>query len=136
MVLIELLTGEKPVSSTRSQEGRNLSTYFVHSLKENRLFDILDTQVSKDGNKDEIMTIANLAKRCLHFNGKKRPTMIEIMMELEGVQKISPFQPNFEELEYVENEEMGPWSDVSISKSSCLESSTASTSDILPLLSI
>ncbi|KAK7818542.1 wall-associated receptor kinase-like 2 [Quercus suber] len=108
VVLIELLTGEKPVSSMRSQEGRNLSTYFVHSLKENRLFDILDTQVSKDGNKDEIMTIANLAKRCLHFNGKKRPTMIEIMMELEGVQKISPIQPNFEELEYVENEEMGP----------------------------
>ena len=98
VVLIELLTGEKPVSSTRSQEGRNLSTYFVRSLKENRLFDILDPQVSKVGNKDEIMTIANLAKRCLHFNGKKRPTMIEIMMELEGVQKISPVQPNFEEL--------------------------------------
>ncbi|KAL0007781.1 hypothetical protein SO802_009283 [Lithocarpus litseifolius] len=136
VVLVELLTGEKPVSSTRSQEGRNLSTYFVHSLKENRLFDILDTQVSKVGNKDEIMTVANLAKRCLHFNGKKRPTMIEIMMELEGVQKISPVQPNFEELEYVGNEEMGPWKDVSISKSSCLESSTTSSSDALPLLSI
>ncbi|XP_030969680.1 wall-associated receptor kinase-like 10 [Quercus lobata] len=136
VVLVELLTGEKPVSLTRSQEGRNLSTYFVHSLKENRLFDILDTQVSKVGNKDEILTIANLAKRCLHFNGKKRPTMIEIMMELEGVQKISSVQPNVEELEYVGNEEMGPWNDVSISKSSCLESSTTSSSDVLPLLSI
>ena len=120
----------------RSQEGRNLSTYFVHSLKENRLFDILDTQVSKDGNKDEIMTIANLTKRFLHFNGKKWPMMIEIMMELEGVQKNLLVQPNFEELEYVENEEMGPWNDVSISKSSCLESSTTSSSHILPLLSI
>ncbi|KAK4592985.1 hypothetical protein RGQ29_017213 [Quercus rubra] len=71
VVLIELLTGEKPVSSTRSQEGWNLSTYFVHSLKENCLFDILDTQVSKVDNKDEVMKITNLAKRCLHFNGKK-----------------------------------------------------------------
>ena len=61
----------------------------------------------KDGNTDDIMTIANLAKRCLHLNGKKRPTMIEIMMELEGVQKVSHAQPNFEELEYVRNEEMG-----------------------------
>ncbi|XP_050282147.1 wall-associated receptor kinase-like 1 [Quercus robur] len=113
VVLVELLTGEKPVSLTRSQERRNLSTYFVHSLKENRLFDILDTQVSKVDNKDEVMKIANLAKRCLHFNGKKRPTMLEIMMELEGVQNISPVQPNFEELEYVGNEEMGPWNDVS-----------------------
>ncbi|KAK9989509.1 hypothetical protein SO802_029748 [Lithocarpus litseifolius] len=136
VVLVELLTREKPVSSTRSQEGRSLSTYFIHSLKENRLFDILDTQVSKVSNKDEVMAIANLAKRCLHLNGKKRPTMIEILMELEGVQKISPVQPNFEELEYVRNEEIGPWNDVSISASSCLESGATSSSDVLPLLSI
>ncbi|XP_075673326.1 wall-associated receptor kinase-like 10 [Castanea sativa] len=136
VVLVELLTREKPVSSTRSQEGRSLSTYFIHSLKENRLFDILDTQVSKVSNKDEVMAIANLAKRCLHLNGKKRPTMIEILMELEGVQKISPVQPNFEELEYGRNEEIGPWNEVSISASSCLESGATSSSDVLPLLSI
>ncbi|XP_050243047.1 wall-associated receptor kinase-like 10 [Quercus robur] len=136
VVLIELLTGEKPVSLTRSQEGRNLSTYFVHSLKENRLFDILDTQVSKVCNKDEVIVIANLAKRCVHLNGKKRPTMMEIMMELEGVQKVSTAQLNFEELEYVRNEEMGLRNDVSVLASSCLESGSASSSDVLPLLSI
>ncbi|GMY19677.1 wall-associated receptor kinase-like 8 isoform X2 [Fagus crenata] len=135
VVLIELLTGEKPVSSTRSQEDRNLSTYFIHSVKENRLFDILDTQVRKEENKEEVMEIANLAKRCLHMNGKKRPTMIEIMMELEGVQKISHVQPNFEELEYVTNEEMGPWNDVSSSTRSSLQIGKASSSDDLPLLS-
>ena len=80
------------------------------------------------------MAIANLAKRCLHLNGKKRPTMIEIMMELEGVQKITHVQPNFEELEYVTNEEMGPWNDVSISKRPSLQTATASSSDALPLL--
>ena len=135
VVLIEHLPGEKPVSSTRSIESRNLSTYFVHSLKENRLFDILHTQVCKVCNKDEVMAIANLAKRCLHSNGKKRPTMIEIMMELEGVQKVSRVQPNFDELKYAKNEEMGPWNDVSISTSSCLELGSASSSNILPLLS-
>ncbi|KAK4564536.1 hypothetical protein RGQ29_006561 [Quercus rubra] len=136
VVLVELLTREKPISSMRSQEGRSLSTYFIHSLKENRLFDILDTQVSKVSNRDEVMAISNLAKRCLHLNGKKRPTMIEILMELEGVQKISPVQPNFEELEYARNEEIGPWNEVSISASSCLESGATSSSDVLPLLSI
>ncbi|KAF3945433.1 hypothetical protein CMV_028182 [Castanea mollissima] len=135
VVLIELLTREKPVSSIRSQESRNLSTYFVHSLKENRLFDILDTQVSKVCNKDEVMAIANLAKRCLHLNGKKRPSMIEIVMELEGIQKVSHVQPNFDELEYVRKEEMGPWNDVSISASSCFELESASSVDVLPLLS-
>jgi serine/threonine protein kinase len=135
VVLIELLTGEKPVSSTRSQEGRNLSSYFIHSIKENRLFDILDTQVRNEENKKEVMAIANLAKRCLHMNGRKRPTMIEIVMELEGVQKISHVQPKFEELEYVTNEEMGPWNDVSISTRSSLQAGTTSSSDVLPLLS-
>uniref|UniRef100_A0A7N2LHE9 Protein kinase domain-containing protein n=1 Tax=Quercus lobata TaxID=97700 RepID=A0A7N2LHE9_QUELO len=106
VVLIELLTGERPISSTRSQD-RNLSIYFINSLEENHLFDILDTQVSKVGNKDEIMTIANLAKRCLHFNGKERPTMTEIMMELEGVKSFCLFN-QLEELEFVRNEEMGP----------------------------
>ena len=80
------------------------------------------------------MAIANLTKRCLHLNGKKRPTMVEIMMELEGVQKISHVQPNFEELEYARNEEMGPWNDVSISKRPSLQIATASSSDALPLL--
>ncbi|KAK7824170.1 wall-associated receptor kinase-like 2 [Quercus suber] len=130
VVLVELLTGEKPVSSTRSAESRNLSTYFVHSLKDNCLFDILDTQVRKVCNKDEVIAIANLAKRC-----SKRPTMLEIMMELEGVQKVSHVQPNFDELEYVRNEEMGPQNDISISTSSCLELGSTSSSDALPLLS-
>jgi serine/threonine protein kinase len=130
VVLIELLTGEKPVSSTRSQEDRNLSTYFIHSVKENCLFDILDPQIRKEENQKEVMTIANLAKRCLHLNGKKRPTMIEVMMELEGVQKISHVQPKFEELEYVRNEEMGPWNDASISTGSSLHIGAASSSDV------
>ena len=42
------------------------------------------------------------------------PMMTKIMMELEGVPKISLDQPNFEELDYVRNEEMGPQNDVSI----------------------
>ncbi|KAM3747824.1 hypothetical protein ACB098_05G064100 [Castanea mollissima] len=135
VVLIELLTGKKPVLSTRSQEEINLSTYFIHSVKQNRLFDILDTQVRKDGNQHEVMAIANLAQRCLHLYGKKRPTMTEIMKELEGVQKISPDQPNFEELDYVRNEEMLPWNDISILSSSSLEIGEPSSSFVLPLLS-
>ena len=135
VVLIELLTGEKPVSSTGSQEYRNLSTYFIDSVKENRLFDILDTQVRKEENKQEVMAIANLAKRCLHLNGKKRPTMTEIMMELEGVQKISHAQTNFEELEYVRNEEMRTWNDASISIRSSLLTGAPSSSDVLKPLS-
>ncbi|KAM7478065.1 hypothetical protein LguiA_026278 [Lonicera macranthoides] len=85
VVLVELLTSEKPISSTRSEELRSLITYFMVALKERRLFDILDAQVRKDGGKKEITRVTNLAKRCLNMSGRKRPTMREVTMELEGI---------------------------------------------------
>ncbi|KAF8405747.1 hypothetical protein HHK36_007824 [Tetracentron sinense] len=92
VVLVELLTGQKPISSTRSQEEKSLAIYFLSSIKENRLFDILDPRVVKDGRKEELNAVADLAKRCLNLNGKKRPTMKEVAMDLEGVRM---YQNNF-----------------------------------------
>ncbi|KAL5581539.1 hypothetical protein UlMin_013981 [Ulmus minor] len=78
VVLLELLTRQKAVSITRSvEEGRNLAKYFTISMEENRLFEILDAQVTK-GPKEEIVVVANLAKRCLDWNGRNRPTMKEL----------------------------------------------------------
>ncbi|XP_039161087.1 wall-associated receptor kinase-like 1 [Eucalyptus grandis] len=88
VVLAELLTGQKPISSLREQEGRSLATYFIISMEENHLFDIVDAQVLKEGKKEEIASVANLAKRCLNLNGRKRPAMKEVAMELEGIRKL------------------------------------------------
>ena len=101
VVLIELLTGEKAISSTRTPENKSLATYFIHSIEENNLFDIIDAQVMKDSKKEEIISVANLAKMCLNLNGKKRPTMKEVAMQLEAVQtlrKASNVQQNLEEV--------------------------------------
>ncbi|PQQ19298.1 hypothetical protein Pyn_07070 [Prunus yedoensis var. nudiflora] len=86
VVLAELLTGQKTVSFMRSQETRSLATYFLLSMEANNLFAILDAQVMKDGEKDQIVAVANLAKACLNLNGRKRPTMKEVAVELEGIQ--------------------------------------------------
>ncbi|KAL3746934.1 hypothetical protein ACJRO7_015812 [Eucalyptus globulus] len=88
VVLVELLTGQKPISLLREQEGRSLATYFIISMEENRLFDIVDAQVLKEDKKEEIALVANLAKRCLNSNGRSRPTMKEVAMELEGMRKL------------------------------------------------
>ncbi|KAK3405203.1 hypothetical protein EUGRSUZ_K01462 [Eucalyptus grandis] len=88
VVLVELLTGQKPISSLREQEGRSLVTYFIISMEENCLFNIVDAQVLKEGKKEEIASVANLAKRCLNLNGRKRPTMKEVAMELERIRKL------------------------------------------------
>jgi hypothetical protein len=73
-------------------------------MEENNLFDILDSRVLKEGKKQEIIAVANLAKKCLDLNEKKRPTMKEVAMELETIQmlqKAPNFEQNCEELEYV-----------------------------------
>ncbi|KAM7481450.1 hypothetical protein LguiB_006033 [Lonicera macranthoides] len=85
VVLLELLTSQKPISSTRAKEMRSLTTYFMVASKEKRLFDIIDAQILQEGRKEEITRVANLAKRCLNLSGRKRPTMREVTMELEGI---------------------------------------------------
>ncbi|KAG8482650.1 hypothetical protein CXB51_024304 [Gossypium anomalum] len=83
VVLIELLTGQKPISVEQSESVRSLVSYFLQSMQENSLFNILDPMVVKDGPEKEIIVVALLAKRCLNLNGKKRPTMKQVAMELE-----------------------------------------------------
>ena len=85
VVLVELLTREKLVSLTRSEVDNSLSTYFLHSMKENHLFDILDDRLKKESDKEEVIIVANLAKRCFHLNGRKHPTMREVAIELLGI---------------------------------------------------
>lgn len=85
VVLVELLTGQKPISSIWANEGRNLTTYFVECIEENCLFDIIDDQVRKTGEAEEIMAVSDVAKRCLNSYGRNRPTMKEVAMELERI---------------------------------------------------
>ncbi|OMO90182.1 hypothetical protein COLO4_19312, partial [Corchorus olitorius] len=85
VVLVELLTGKKPVCSIQceDEETTSLVTFFLLAMKENSLFNILDPRVKHDGSQEEITAVAKLAKRCLNLNGKKRPAMKQVAMELE-----------------------------------------------------
>ncbi|KAH9780130.1 Wall-associated receptor kinase-like 9 [Citrus sinensis] len=85
VVLVELLTGQKPIRSTEAEEDKSLAGYFLLAMKENRLFDVLDTQVLREAKEEEIITVGMLAKRCLNLNGTKRPTMKEVAFELGGI---------------------------------------------------
>ncbi|KAK3000157.1 hypothetical protein RJ639_022645 [Escallonia herrerae] len=84
VVLVELLTGEKPIFMTRTGEQRNLARHFLLYEEENRLIKIFDPQVL-DGTKEELVAVANLARRCLNLNGENRPAMKEVATELEGI---------------------------------------------------
>ncbi|KAK8682461.1 hypothetical protein V6N13_054849 [Hibiscus sabdariffa] len=86
VVLAELITGQKPISSGQSEEEvRSLANFFLLSMKENSLLDIIDPLIKNGSPGTDIVAVAELAKRCLNLNGKKRPTMKEIAMELEQI---------------------------------------------------
>ncbi|KAG5248091.1 wall-associated receptor kinase [Salix suchowensis] len=135
VVLVELLTGQKAISFTRSEEqGRSLATYFLMVMESNCLFDILDPQVGKEGKKEDVVMVASLARSCLRLNGKERPTMKEVTMVLERIQKSDNLIVQ-QEIEYDRNEVIGtPWDATSPSTISSFGISASSSLDEKPLL--
>ncbi|KDP41933.1 hypothetical protein JCGZ_26951 [Jatropha curcas] len=96
VVLVELLSGKKPIFCPSSQSAE------MHCYEE-----------------EEIAAVANVAKVCLNLDGKKRPTMKEVAMELEGIRSSRSYhvQENNEKLEDVPNEVTAIWdSDISTSE--------------------
>ncbi|KAF4376930.1 hypothetical protein F8388_022646 [Cannabis sativa] len=144
VVLVELLTSEKAVSITRSKEGKSLATYFLIAMNENHLFEIVDTNLVKESQNhvnDQIVAVANLARKCLNLNGKMRPTMKEVSIELDKIQMVTSGDDynnpqSAEEIVYVRTEQIEPW-DFSYTTTSSTSNNYASpsTSIELPLLS-
>ncbi|OIT07522.1 wall-associated receptor kinase 3 [Nicotiana attenuata] len=66
----------------------NLADYFVMSMNMNRLFQILDRRVLREGSLEQFQKMAELVKSCLQLQGEDRPTMKEVAGELEGLQKL------------------------------------------------
>ena len=88
VVLVELLTGKKALSFDRPEKERSLAISFISFLKDNRLFEILEKHIAKEGKVEQLKEVANLAKRCLRLKGEDRPTMKEVATELEGLRKV------------------------------------------------
>nr|XP_043636919.1 wall-associated receptor kinase 2-like [Erigeron canadensis] len=88
VVLTELITGKKPIGIDRTNTEKNLATYFVKSIEENRLFEIVEPRLLREGTIEQLEEIGNLVKRCLSSQGRDRPTMKEVAVELEGMKKL------------------------------------------------
>ena len=88
VVLIVLLTRRKAVLFDKPEIERSLVTYFLISLEENRLFDVLEKHVATEGNVEQLKEVANLARKCLSLKQEDRPTMKEVATELEGLRKM------------------------------------------------
>ncbi|XP_004295596.1 PREDICTED: wall-associated receptor kinase 3-like [Fragaria vesca subsp. vesca] len=87
VVLAELLTSRVALSFARPEAERCLAHFFVCSVEDGNLNQILCDDIVKEEDIDQrvIENVAHLAKRCLRVKGEERPTMREVTMELEGM---------------------------------------------------
>ncbi|KAK9673422.1 hypothetical protein RND81_12G166800 [Saponaria officinalis] len=85
VVLVELITGKKPLCPTGDGGWISLATEFLTHMEESRLLDMLDARIIDEGKEIEFMAVAELARKCLNMNGKLRPTMREIIVQLDGI---------------------------------------------------
>ncbi|GKU98219.1 hypothetical protein SLEP1_g11251 [Rubroshorea leprosula] len=104
VVLVELLTGEKPTSGVRDGEKRNIIQYFILSVEDHCIAQVLNFEPTNDGEMEEVEAVAELVKRCLNVSGLRRPTMKEVAEELARLKKLSDnfwAQGENEETEYL-----------------------------------
>ncbi|XXG50324.1 hypothetical protein AAC387_Pa02g4358 [Persea americana] len=59
--------------------------HFVHAMRANRLFEMFEERVPSEGSKEQLMVLAPLAMRCLKLKGENRPTMKEVVVDLQGL---------------------------------------------------
>ncbi|KAL8124770.1 hypothetical protein AgCh_012427 [Apium graveolens] len=83
----ELFTGRKPLLLEGPADEKNLATFFITSVKENRLLQILEPGVVREGSSDQLEALGELVKNCLSLRGEERPSMKEVAIQLEGIRK-------------------------------------------------
>nr|DAD29493.1 TPA_asm: hypothetical protein HUJ06_030961 [Nelumbo nucifera] len=101
IVLAELLTGRKALEFNRPEKEKNLALYFITSMAEDNVLDILEERVVYEATMDQLREITKLAKRCLNMTGEERPTMKEVATELDGLHRSNkhPWDEPHEEVE-------------------------------------
>ena len=87
MVLVELLTGQKALSFDRSKEQMSLAMHFLRSLKEGKLFEIVENNIVDERNMEQLKNFANLAAMCLSLRGDERPSMKDLATKLDGLRR-------------------------------------------------
>nr|XP_019705823.1 wall-associated receptor kinase-like 1 [Elaeis guineensis] len=108
VVLAELLTREIPISSTRSEDQRNLAIYFTSMFDKQDLLQLIEAQIIEEAVMEHLFAVAQLARRCLNLKGEERPTMKEVAIELEGLKsRIHKQQPALQDLKEIEHLPIG-----------------------------
>ena len=83
---MEVLTGHHPTETFLGH--MNLVDYFVLSMEEKCILQIVDDVVLRQGSNEDIQAFAELALRCINKKRDERPAMREVTPELRRIQHL------------------------------------------------
>ncbi|PON77728.1 GPCR kinase [Parasponia andersonii] len=87
LVLADHMTGQRAIAFDREESDINLANYFISSVKEGQVLQILEAGLANEGNIEQLNMVANIAISRLRVNGHDRPTMKEVASELDGLMR-------------------------------------------------
>ncbi|KAL2633995.1 hypothetical protein R1flu_005474 [Riccia fluitans] len=82
VVLLELITGQVAIDHTREDEY-NLIEWAKKRFKTAGIISIIDPKIADDYSRDAFTKMTDLALRCASFSKGERPTMKEVIAELD-----------------------------------------------------
>ncbi|XP_048130497.1 wall-associated receptor kinase 2-like [Rhodamnia argentea] len=107
VVLVELLTGKKPTSYiTKSGEPISIIHCFISSVKDKTLSDVINFEAANEDEIKIVGMVAEIAVKCLHQSGAKRPAMREVAQQLARINPNSTDEEKNEEIEWEVDEEI------------------------------
>ncbi|XP_058082319.1 receptor-like serine/threonine-protein kinase ALE2 isoform X2 [Magnolia sinica] len=93
VVLLELLTGRKPVDMSQPSGQENLVTWARPILRDkDRLEELADPKLGCKYPKDDFVRVCTIAAACVALEASQRPTMGEVVQSLKMVQRVTEFQ--------------------------------------------
>ncbi|KAL7172010.1 hypothetical protein ACSBR2_031661 [Camellia fascicularis] len=93
VVLLELLTGRKPVDMSQPSGQENLVTWARPILRDKDwLEELADPKLGGKYTKEDFVRVCTIAAACVAPEASQRPTMGEVVQSLKMVQRITEYQ--------------------------------------------
>lgn len=93
VVLLELLTGKRPVDMSQLSGQENLVTWARPMLRDkDRLNELADPRLEGKYPKEDFVRVCTIAAACAAPEANQRPTMGEVVQSLKMVQRITEYQ--------------------------------------------
>ncbi|KAG8378700.1 hypothetical protein BUALT_Bualt07G0012500 [Buddleja alternifolia] len=83
VVLLEVLSGRPAVDTSLAEDKQILIKWARENISKGKIDQIIDSNLGGEISEDSLKAFVGVAERCLHDEPKKRPTMAQVVLQLE-----------------------------------------------------